>query len=298
MPVSMVLGAVFYPWMRYLEWISPYLIFVMLCIPYCRLKFRDLKVGKEHFELLAIQMFMAAAVYFALLPLGDTVAGGTMLCVFIPTATAAPVITSLLGGRLKFVASYQLVCNIFVALVGPLVLAAVGTHPELTFFESAWLICRKVFPLLLCPMAVAFLLKKLAPKAHHVIANHQALSFYIWAFSLFIVVGNCVSFAIKNYSAENVVPMLLLALGALVVCLVQFEAGRWLGGKFGDKVSAGQSFGQKNTVLGVWLALTYLDPLSSIGMAAYIIWQNLFNSWQLMRHKEDTEFPVNPETAP
>lgn len=286
MPTSMLLGALFYQWMDNLHFISPYLIFLMMFITYCRLELKELTIGREHFYLIGIQIVLTAATYFILKPFSDVTATGVMLCVFIPTATAAPVITSLLGGSLKFVASFQLLSNLFTAIVGPLVLAAVGSHQELSFFQSAWIICCKVFPLLLLPMAAALIVKKISPKLHHTIANHQTLSFYIWAISLFIVVGNCVSFAILNYSHSNIMPMLALTLGALVVCLLQFYLGRWLGGHFGDKVSAGQSLGQKNTVLGVWMALTYLNPLSSIGMAAYIIWQNLLNSWQLMRHKE------------
>jgi hypothetical protein len=48
-----------------------------------------------------------------------------------------------------------------------------------------------------------------------------------------------------------------------------------------SSITAGQAFGQKNTSLGVWMANTYLDPMASLGAAAYIIWQNVFNSAQL-----------------
>ena len=55
-----------------------------------------------------------------------------------------------------------------------------------------------------------------------------------------------------------------------------------------SSITAGQAFGQKNTSLGVWIAQMYLDPLSALGAAAYIIWQNLFNSVQLfvVAHKK------------
>ena len=48
-----------------------------------------------------------------------------------------------------------------------------------------------------------------------------------------------------------------------------------------SSITAGQAFGQENTSLGVWMAQTFLDPLSSLGAAAYILWQNLFNATQL-----------------
>ena len=44
---------------------------------------------------------------------------------------------------------------------------------------------------------------------------------------------------------------------------------------------AGQAFGQKNTTLAIWMAQVYLLPVVSMAPAAYIIWQNLFNSIQL-----------------
>ena len=55
-----------------------------------------------------------------------------------------------------------------------------------------------------------------------------------------------------------------------------------------SSITAGQAFGQKNTSLGVWMAHTFLNPLASLGAAAYIIWQNVFNSVQLfvVAHKK------------
>ncbi|MDE6422428.1 MAG: transporter, partial [Muribaculaceae bacterium] len=70
--------------------------------------------------------------------------------------------------------------------------------------------------------------------------------------------------------------------------------GRVIGGRFGDKVSGGQALGQKNTVLAVWIALAYLNPISSIAPAAYIAWQNIINSWQLMRHQRQLHTAGNP----
>ena len=78
-------------------------------------------------------------------------------------------------------------------------------------------------------------------------------------------------------------PMTWLALGALAVCLLQFKIGRAVGRRFGDPVAGGQGLAQKNTVLAVWLALAYMNPVASIGPAAYIAWQNIVNSWQLIK---------------
>lgn len=284
LPLAMVIGAVFHDWMGHLTFLSPYLIFTMLFITYCKLRPHDFKPEKMQLVLLAVQMSLAGVVYGALTWWNHTLAEGVFICVFIPTATAAPVITAMLGGSISRVATFSLISNIFVAVVGPVVLAAVGDHNEYTFWQSLVIILREVFPLLLLPIGAALALRYLAPKAHARIVGMQQLSFYLWAVSLVIVVGSCVSFAISHWTPANTWTMVLLAVGALAVCLLQFKLGRAVGGHYGDKVSGGQGLGQKNTVLAVWLALAYMHPIASIAPAAYIAWQNIINSWQLVRH--------------
>ncbi|MDE6240655.1 MAG: transporter, partial [Muribaculaceae bacterium] len=130
------------------------------------------------------------------------------------------------------------------------------------------------------PLLTAFLLKALAPKVHHAVATHQSLSFYIWAVSLIIVVGKSVSFVMSEPSGA--VPMMIaIAVAALVVCVIQFIIGRKIGRRFGDPVAGAQGLAQKNTVLAIWMALNFLSPISSVGPASYILWQNTINSAQI-----------------
>lgn len=251
LPIAMVGGAVFYKWMGYLTFLSPYLIFLMLFITYCKLQFRDFKPRKEHVVLLTVQMVLSALIYLVLSPLNHIVGEGVFICVFIPTATAAPVITSMLGGSISFVATYSLLCNAFIAVAGPVVLAAIGDNPDMTFLKSSLLICSKVFPLIIGPLALAMILRYLVPRLHSKVVSHQSLSFYMWAVSLFIIVGSCVSFTIRTWDEKRLPAVVMLVAGALAVCLLQFYIGRKIGARFNDRVSGGQSLGQKNTVLAV-----------------------------------------------
>ncbi|MCH5227475.1 MAG: transporter [Muribaculaceae bacterium] len=286
MPLAMLIGAVFYPWMGYVTFLSPYLIFMMLFITYCKLSPQDFKPSKFEGMILMVQFLFAALAYGLTFFWNRTLAEGLFICFFIPTATAAPVITGMLGGSISKVASYSLMCNAVVAIVAPVILAALGDHPEITFTDSFLLILKQVFPLILLPLALAMLIRKYTPKCHSFIINNQQISFYLWCLALIIVVGSCTSFAIKNFSVDSTGTMILLAIGALGACLVQFKTGRKIGRYFGDPVSGGQALGQKNTVLAVWLALTYLNPLASIAPAAYVAWQNLVNSYQLICHQQ------------
>lgn len=286
LPVAMVAGAVFYPWMGHITFLSPYLIFTMLFITYCKLRINDFKPDRFELTLLAVQVILAGVAYALTFFWNRILAEGLFICFIIPTATAAPVITSMLGGSISKVATYSLMCNAFVAVAGPVVFAVIGEHAEMGFLQSFKLILLQVFPLILAPLALALILRYAAPGVHSKIVGMQQLSFYLWAVSLFIVVGSCVSFAIRNWSPESTLTMVLLAAGALVACLCQFKLGRIIGGHFGDRVAGGQGLGQKNTVLAVWLALAYLNPLASIAPASYVAWQNIINSWQLVRHQQ------------
>lgn len=289
LPIAMAGGAIFYEWMDYITFLSPYLIFVMLVITYCRVEPREFRIGKFQWHLLLVQLLLSGAVFGLLSLWNHVVATGVFICVFIPTATAAPVITGMLGGSITRLVSYSLISNLACALIGPIVLAAIGDHPEMSFGDSFNLICSRVFPLLVLPIITALVLRYTWRKFHDTLANHQAISFYIWAVSLFIVVGTSVSFLIKNYRHKDLPVIIALCIGSLLVCLLQFKLGRGVGGKYGDKVSGGQGLGQKNTVLAIWLALAYLNPVASIAPAAYVAWQNILNSWQIMRKKTQNQ---------
>lgn len=284
LPVAILCGALFYKWMDNITFLSPYLIFLMLTITYCRIEPRDFKLGRLQFYLLTAQLALAAAAYLALVKWDAVVASGVFICIFVPTATAAPVITGMLGGSITKLATFSLLSNIAVAVIGPAALAAVGTHPDMTFATSMALICSRVFPLLISPILVAFILRYTFRKFHDAIANHQSISFYLWALSLFIVVGSSVSYVINHYQPGHGWQMIWLAVGALVATLISFFTGRHIGAHFGDPISGGQGLGQKNTVLAIWLAIAYLNPLASVAPAAYVAWQNILNSVQLMLH--------------
>ena len=129
--------------------------------------------------------------------------------------------------------------------------------------------------------------------------------FYLWVASILVLTAVVTQTVISNLQSQisNIIILLVLS---FLSCLIQFSLGKLIGhylpapSKGRDyqdvlinpaaapktmagvsSITAGQAFGQKNTSLGVWMAQTYLDPLSSLGAAAYIIWQNLFNSLQL-----------------
>lgn len=283
MPTAMVVGALLCRPISALEaWthqmITPTLIFLMLFVTFCRVKPSQMKPTMLHVWLLLFQGVVCIGVYLALRPLDDIVAQGAMVCVLAPVAMAAVVIGGMLGANVATMATYSLVCNMAVALFAPVVLTFTGTG-ECSFAQ----ILARIAPLLVMPFAVAQFCRFVFPKGAKWIGDHSQISFWMWLLSLMVIIARTTAFIIDLHDA-SLSTELWLAFAALAICLVQFKVGRMLGRRYGDPAAGGQSLGQKNTVLAVWMAQSFLNPIASIAPTAYIVWQNFVNSYQIYRH--------------
>lgn len=287
LPIAMLCGILFHGVIDSVQFLAPYLIFAMLLITFCRIRPSEFRFSHLAWWVVGVQVIGGIAAYFAIAPFSKDCAEGTMICILCPTATAAPVITAMLGGSIATLVAISILSNLALALAGPAFLAFVneGTGLEMSFFDAFLIILSKVGPMIVGPMLLAFILLWVAPKAHKSLAEHQSLSFYIWAVSLILVVGRAVTFAMAE-PADRVPEMIMLSILAGVACVIQFWIGRRLGRRHGDRVAGAQGLGQKNTVLAVWLATTYLNPISSIAPAAYVAWQNTINSLQIYRKQK------------
>jgi hypothetical protein len=76
MPIAMILGGIFYSFFNMFTGLMPYLIFFMLLFTFSKLSPRAMSVKKLHFLILAIQIGLATATYFLLMPLNKTLARG------------------------------------------------------------------------------------------------------------------------------------------------------------------------------------------------------------------------------
>ena len=297
MPIAILLGFLFHKEIVLVSWLVPYLIFAMLLLTFCKIEPRELRFNARMWLLLAIQILGGMALYFAVAPLNVSLAQAMMICMICPVATAAPVVTGMLGGSIGRVAAFSVLSNLGVAVVTPLFFAWISPLPDSNFMKEFTEIAAMVAPLIVLPLMCAFGLRYTAPAIHRKLAKSAGLSFYIWSLSLIIVVGRSVSFALAEPPAYWPV-MGLMAIGAAAVCALLFWLGKRVGRAASDSITTGQCLGQKNTVLAIWMAMTYLNGVCSIGPAAYVIWQNTFNSWQIYRHMRSANTKIPEHTAP
>lgn len=284
LPIAMAMGAIFHDYMGYVAWIAPWLIFSMLLLTFCKINPRHIKITNMTGLLLPVQVIGGIVIYLALRPFNVSFAEGMFICVFCPTATAAPVIVGMLGGSVPRLATFSVMSNIACAATAPLLFTLMGSD-GVEFLPTFLTISAKVIPLIIAPLLVALMLMRFAPKVHHQLADHAGLAFYLWAISLIVCVGQAVSFVMQE-PASAIPLMVALALGAGAACMMQFYIGRRVGHVVGDDVAATQALMQKNTVLAIWMATTFLSPVCSVAPAAYIAWQNTLNSWQLYRRQK------------
>jgi len=283
----MITGALTYRWVSYLAFLTPYLLFIMLLLTFCKISFIDIRFHRAHVWLILIQLIASIGLYYAILPFDVVLAQGAMLCLLAPTATAAAVITGLLGGNVGFLTAYVFFCNCAVAMAAPVYFSLTGAQEDLSFLQSVGYICLKVMPILLLPLVTSIALRYLTPKIHKALLGISEFAFYLWVVALIIVTGTTVKLMLHHSHAGYGIIIGLLIV-SLILCCLQFLVGRRIGKHYGDAISAGQGLGQKNTILAIWMAQTYLHPLTAIAPAGYILWQNIINSYQLFlkRKKE------------
>ena len=288
MPITMTIGICFYFFFQRFSFLTPYLIFVMLFITYCNIELKDLKLKKMHLWLLLIQIVGSIGVYFVLSFIDPAIGEGAMICVLAPTATSAVVITGMLGGNTASLTAYSLISNISVAICAPIIFALIGNaQGDVSFIDATLRIGKNVVILLLFPFILAILFRKCASPLHRKVQKAQSVSFYLWNIALLLVSAQIVQFIVDEQKKDvDFLIEVYIALASLVVCCLQFILGKTIGSRYNDRIAAGQGLGQKNTILAIWMAQTYLNPISTIGPGAYVLWQNIINSYQVWKKRK------------
>ena len=314
----MLIGALGYKLFLPLAPTLPWLIFFMLFFTFCKVNPLDLRLHKWHWVVLAAQMLFSFASYAVLLHwTGDKIlAQGILMCFIMPTATAAPIIAGKMGGSIQNLTTFTLLSNFATAIIVPATFPLINPAANMSFFPAFLLILSRIAPLLLGPFFSAWLLRigyKWKTRKEFVLPVKIAVvPFYLWVASIVVLTSVVTETTILNFHAQ-ISNIIILIIASFFACLLQFGLGKLIGyylpapSKGTDyqdvlinpaaapttmagvsSITAGQAFGQKNTSLGVWMANTFLDPMASLGAAAYILWQNIFNSVQLfvVAHKK------------
>ena len=268
--------------------VQPLLIFGMLFITFSKLKPSDLRPCRWHLWILLIQvgMFALLAALLILFPQSPyrLLIESAMTCFICPTACAAAVVCAKLGGHAAHLITYILLINLAAALFIPLIVPLVNPQEGQTFLTTSVLIIRQVFPTLICPLLLAWAIRYTLPRLAQRLQNTGDTAFYLWTVALTMAIA--VTTRSIMHSDVAIPTLIGIALITLATCWMQFSIGRHIGKPTEDHIAAGQAIGQKNTVFAIWMAYTFLTPITAIAGGFYSVWHNIFNSYQLYRKRK------------
>lgn len=298
LPYSLVLGALGYlifanvPFLqplgdavgpRLVE-LMPVVLFALLYVTFCKIEIKEMKPKAWHFVLQLIRTSLALLMVIAICLFGKNyeakvILEGAFICFICPTAAAVAVVTEKLGGSIGSLTTYTVIANIFTMIIIPSLFPMVEKGADVSFLYMSMMVFRNVTTVLVVPLLLALLSRKFLPRFVDKVKSVKDLGFYMWCFNLTILMGE----TLRNFLHATVSGWILalLLIVPLVVCLVQFAIGKAVGRHWDASISAGQALGQKNTIVGIWLTLTFLNPLAAVAPGSYVVWQNLVNGWQL-----------------
>ena len=260
-------------------WAIRWLIMTMLFLVFLQTRVTWSSLHPTHGILLLANVLMGFAAWGAGWVLGGRdVALAAFFAGITPTATAAPVIVSFLKGRVDYVVVAFVITNLAIALLMPALLPwVVGrTSPDL-FVQ----VMKSVGLVVFVPLGSAWLLRRVHPPAVVWPRRLGSFSFWVWLTALTLITANASAF-IRSQDDASAGVVAKIGLSSLVICAGNFLLGRLIGGREYAK-EASQALGQKNTTFTIYLALTYASPLIALGPTAYVLWHNVWNSWQIHR---------------
>lgn len=261
-------------------WMIRWLVTWMLFSAFLQTRLARGLIRRSHGLLLAANYLIGFLAWGA-----GTMVGGhdlglaAFFCGITPTAIAAPVIMSFLDGRVSYVVGALLLTNLSIAASMPLLLPFVLGKPV---SEEVGQVSANMAGLVFAPLAVAWLLRRLHPPAADWPKRLKNFNFATWVTTIFLITSKA-SWFLRTQPDLPLTVVFETAGIAMAVCAASFGLGKLIGGREFARESS-QSLGQKNTAFTIYLAMTYASPLVALGPTFYVLWHNLWNSWQLHQH--------------
>jgi BASS family bile acid:Na+ symporter len=282
LPIAIVLGLLLHDYCAAFSVVVPYIIFTIILLTFTAVDITKLRFKPLFIWIILFQVVVSLGGYYLLrlFHVNEIIAEGVFIGVLCPVAASVAVVSTMLGADRNTVTSFSVIGNLVISVVAPIYFSFIGVNQDMPFFTSFLHILRRIGTVIGLPFFIALTLQLCLPKANAFLSRYKGLAFYLWAVALFLTLGQTIHFIFLN-GKGNWGSILWLGVSALLFCIIQFGLGKWIGSKYGDTIAGGQLLGQKNSAMGIWMANHYLNPLASVFLAFYSVFQNLFNSWQL-----------------
>jgi len=265
-----------FPFAHEYSFLIKYLLMTMLFFSFLKMDVKIEHFTKSHIYIFLINVFVPLVAYFLIKPFNIELSQVAFITAIAPTAIASPVIINLLKGKSEFTVISILITNFGVALILPFLLPALLNNSNAISTIDVLIPVANVF---LLPYFLALFLKKLTPKITPRLAELNKFMFYVLIININLGTSKASNYIQQEMSFSDPV-IYTIAIVSLLFCVLYFNLGRISSPKEYE-IEGGQSLGQKNNGFTIWIALTFISPLAVLGPVFYILFQNIYISWQL-----------------
>ncbi len=269
-------GGALLPQFHILSFLVQYLLMAMLFFAFIDIDFNPKAFQKSIIYILFANFIVALLGFWILSFFDKTLALAAFITAIAPTGISSPVIISFIDGQVEYVINSVLITNIAIALLVPFVLPfIVSTLIPI----SAWEVLQPVLVTMFVPLILARVVTHLPTVHQGIFRKGKRYSFVIWLFNTFIACSKAADF-IRNENPGSIVILINIGMVALSICVVNFILGALIGGR-NYRQEASLALGQKNNAFVIWLALTFINPLIAMGPTFYMLFNTLYNCWQI-----------------
>ncbi len=256
--------------------IRPFLM-LLLFLAFLRVRLSRTLFRREHLYA-ALLLPLGAGLAYQLGALYDRELAVNLLVIALaPTAVITPVLVDLARGKVTYAIGGILVTHLAWALYLPLLLPFVAdARPSIpALLGLFWTVGVTVG----LPLLLAQTVRRWGSGALPFFDRVGKYGIYLFLINVTIAAGRLSQY-LRYEAAVSLTFLLLVAAGVVLVGGLLFAVGSRVCPP-GLTLEGSLVLGRKNTMLSIWMALTFLSPLAIIAPMLYILFQNVLFAGQL-----------------
>ena len=255
------------------------LVMLMLGLGFLTIKFKRDMLSKELLYVTLANLLIPIPVYLLVSYIGESQAEAAFVIAAAPAAIASPIVIGFIKKRTDFVSLAVVMTNFLPVLILPLAIPLVATRIDPGGEDAEYTIVLSVMVTILLPLFLAVAVRLIGGVLYNTVAWAKRFTLYLWLAAMALACAKARAFVNENDISTDL--LISIAWISAAICVVNFGFGYLIGGKKFARESS-QSLGQKNTMFAVWVGLTFFNPISVIAPVAYIIFQNIYNAFQIL----------------
>lgn len=278
---AILLGSIFNIGHQWTAIIRPNLM-VMLFFAFLSITINWQLFQKRHFIILLVNVLTPLFVFCLFQSINPAIAQVAFILTVIPTGPASAVIANLLRANVLVTTGSIILTTLIIAFLLPFYLTyLLGIGGEIPIID----LVIPIFSIVFIPLVLSQGILKVLPEFGNRLRKFNFISFPLFLLNVFIACGNASHFIHQNLATVKEELIWIISL-TTVICIGNFRIGRFIG-RFQNTMAYELSMGRKNTMIGLWIAITYFSPIIALGPICYIVCHNAYNSILLGQMKKE-----------